>query len=88
LTQKFKLYTPSWLNVAESCVVFFSPSDDLVGPNEDLSGVAIEEDSLQQELQASLNKTRRLQQKQHRKLGVNKVRDGMLYVYGQCNLCL
>lgn len=47
--------------------------DDAVGPDEDLSGVAVEEEALQQELQSMLHKTRRLQQRSERKLGVQKV---------------
>ncbi|KAK7104097.1 U4/U6.U5 tri-snRNP-associated protein 1-like [Littorina saxatilis] len=52
--------------------------DDVMGPDEDLSGVAVEEDMLRQELQATLNKTRRLQQRHERKLGVEKVIESMV----------
>ncbi|KAK7483539.1 hypothetical protein BaRGS_00025213 [Batillaria attramentaria] len=50
-----------------------APDDeDIVGPEEDLSGVAVEEEELQQELQSMLHKTRRLNQRSERKLGVQK----------------
>ena len=47
--------------------------DDLVGPVEDLTGVAVEEESLRQELHSMLHKTRRLNQRKERKMGVHKV---------------
>nr|KAG5696993.1 hypothetical protein BaRGS_008455 [Batillaria attramentaria] len=56
-----------------------APDDeDIVGPEEDLSGVAVEEEELQQELQSMLHKTRRLNQRSERKLGVQKVIENLV----------
>lgn len=52
--------------------------EDMMGPDQDLTGVAVEEESMRQELQSVLNKTRRLQQRHERKLGVQKVMENMV----------
>ena len=57
-------------------VPVFCCADDMMGPDEDLSGIAVEEESLRQELQATLHKTRRLLQRHERKLGVQRVGHG------------
>ncbi|XP_076463478.1 U4/U6.U5 tri-snRNP-associated protein 1-like [Babylonia areolata] len=52
--------------------------EDVLGPDEDLTGVAVEEETVRQELQSVLNKTRRLQQRRDRKLGVHKVMESIV----------
>lgn len=44
----------------------FLISEDIIGPDEDLSGVAVEEDEAQNELQGMLAKARKLKLKKER----------------------
>lgn len=52
--------------------------DDLVGPDEDLSSVTVEEEVVQQELQTMLHKTRRLMQRNEKKIEAQKVIENLI----------
>ncbi|KAL8596327.1 hypothetical protein ACOMHN_062595 [Nucella lapillus] len=52
--------------------------EDMMGPDEDLTGVAVEEECMRQELQSVLNKTRRLQQRHDRRMGVHKMMENIV----------
>lgn len=59
---------------------------DLVGPDEDLSSVTVEEEVVQQELQTMLHKTRRLMQRNEKKIEAQKVRYIFyVYMYERCS---
>ena len=71
---RFEIQTFMWL-----------VSDDLIGPDEDLTGVAVEEEEAENELHTALSKARKLKQRREKKTAVEKV--GQIYRYYVPVLC-